>query len=79
MTRKTDPPIGTAPTRSFKVTIWLEVDGDATEELVEEAVTSLLDEEIFSMKDGGTRCGVRFYDASDCQIEADEYIEEPGG
>lgn len=51
-------------TKKYQVTFQIEVPDDDSAEGVEEAVASLIDEEIASQREsGGTRCGVRIHDA----------------
>jgi hypothetical protein len=51
-------------TKKYQVTFTLEVEDDDSAEVVEEAVTAIIDEEIRGHEEGGTRCGVRFHDAA---------------
>lgn len=56
-------------TTKYTVTFVLEVEGLEESDLVDEAVTAVIDDEIDVHSDGGTRCGVRFTDASMFKVE----------
>jgi hypothetical protein len=48
----------------YEIVLTIETDRPEAEELVEEAVTAVIDEEIMSLRSsGGSRCGLRFVDA----------------
>jgi hypothetical protein len=58
----------------YKVTLFLEIESDEEEDiaLVEEAVTSLFEEEIHSHESTkATRCGLSFHDVNDVTVEKD--------
>jgi hypothetical protein len=42
---------------------------DGNEILVEEAVTSVIDEELYAHRDGGTVCGLNFKDAHSFEVK----------
>lgn len=58
----------------YKVTLFLEIESDQKQDalLVEEALTSLIEEEIHSQsasRPKATRCGIRFHDVNDVTVK----------
>lgn len=56
----------------YVVSFTLEIEGQEPEEAVDEAITAVVDEELSAHSNGGTRCGVRFYDASLFTVRRDD-------
>jgi hypothetical protein len=55
--------------RKFVVTFTIVVDDEEDAAIVEEAMTSLVDEELLSHRnDGSTRCGVQFIDTENFHV-----------
>lgn len=52
--------------RSYNVTLCIEIEGAEPEELVEEAITTCIEEAVAA---GGMRCGVRFCGVADVCAE----------